>query len=168
MNWKTLALFAAFAVGCGKKKEPENAAGPMIEAGIGQVEVNRKPDPTGRDERWMNSPVTIKNNLAGPITVTKISWHVGVSTQDLGDNSKEFSEQIAAGAKGTFTLTNKYQWKDDTPLLSNQAHVTGTITWTGPKGNINETAFDVTGTIKDNENANILHKDESGDKPAEQ
>jgi len=168
MNWKTLALFAAFAVGCGKKKEPENAGGPTIETGIGMVDVNRKSNPDGQDQRWINAPVTVTNKLAGPITVTKIVWHIGVSTQDLGDNSKEFNEQIAAGAKASFTLTNMFQWKDETPLLTNQAHVTGTITWTGPKGNANETAFDLTGEIKDEPAADVLHKEESGEKPAGQ
>lgn len=163
MNSKILAFLAVFAVACGKKKEPETPAGPMIEASVGQVDVNRRPNAEGMDQRWMNAPVSIKNNLAGPITVNKIDWKFNVSTQDIGSNSKEFNEQIPAGGSGNFLLTNSFTWKDETPLLDSKLHVTGTITWTGPKGNVNTTPLDVTGNIKDEPAANILDKDGAGD-----
>lgn len=162
MSWKTALLLTAFAVGCGKKKEPETAAGPMIEAGIGMVDVNVKPNPEGMDERWINAPVTIKNNLAGPITVNKIEWNIGVGAQDLGNNSQEFNEQIAAGASGTFTLTNKFVWKDETPLSDDMADVKGTVTWTGPKGNQQTTPIELKGEIKKEPTTNINDKDGAG------
>lgn len=157
MNWKYLVFAAALVVGCGKKKEPETAAtaGPQIAATIGLVDVNVKPNPEGRDQRWINAPVKIQNNLAGAITVNKIEWHIGVGGQDLGNNAKEFNEQIAAGATGDFLLTNTFAWPDDTPLREAKAHVTGTVTWTGPKGNTNTTPLDVTGDIKADAAANI-------------
>ena len=157
MNWKMIVFAAAFVVGCGKKKEPESAAtaGPQVESTVGLVEVNRKANPEGPDQRWINAPVELKNNLGGAITVNKIEWHIDVGGQDLGNNAKEFNEQVAAGATGKFLLSNTFTWSDDRPLAENKAHVTGTITWTGPKGNINTTALDVTGTIKDDAAANI-------------
>lgn len=162
MNWKTVALFAAFAVGCGKKKEPETAAGPMIEAGVGVVDVNIHPNPEGKDERAMNAPVTIKNNLSGPITINKIEWAMTVGTQDIGKDSKTFDEQIAAGATGKFLLTNQFAWKDETPLVDDMATVTGTITWTGPKGNINTTELNVSGKIKSEPEVKVIDKDGAG------
>ena len=162
MNWKSMMFLAVFAVACGKKKEPEHAAsGPQIEVGVAMVDVNRKPNPEGADQRWINAPVQIKNNLQGPITVTKIEWHIDVGGQDLGSNSKEFSEAVAAGATGSFLLSNTFTWPDERPLVENKAHVTGTITWTGPKGNSNSTPLDVTGEIKDDAAANIV-KPEGG------
>lgn len=157
MNWKMIAFAATLVVGCGKKKEPEHAAapGPQIESSIGLVDVNRKSDPEGPDQRWINAPVELKNNLAGAITVNKIEWQIGVGGQDLGKNAKEFNEQIAAGATGKFLLTNTFTWSDDRALSEDKAHVTGTITWTGPKGNTNTTPLDVTGSIKDDAAANI-------------
>ncbi len=162
MNWKIVALIAAFAVGCGKKKEPENAGGPMIEAGVGMVDVNVKKNAEGNDDRWINAPVTIKNKLGGPITINKIEWQIGVGGQDLGSNSKEFNEQIAVGASGDFVLTNKFTWKDGTPLTDDQAKITGTVTWTGPKGNINTTPLDLSGQIKNEPAANIHDEDGAG------
>ena len=96
MNWKMIVFAAAFVVGCGKKKEPESAAtaGPQVESTIGLVEVNRKANPEGPDQRWINAPVELKNNLGGAITVNKIEWHIDVGGQDLGNNAKEFNEQV--------------------------------------------------------------------------
>lgn len=162
MTWKTVALVAAFAVGCGKKKEPESAAGPMIETGIGLVDVNIHSNPQGNDERAMNAPVTIKNNLGGPITVNKIEWAMNVGTQDIGKNSKTFDEQVAAGATGKFLLTNKFSWSDERPLVDDMATVTGTITWTGPKGNVNTTELNVSGKIKSEPEIKIIDKDGEG------
>lgn len=159
MNWKMLVMAAVFVVGCGKKKEPESAgAEPKLDVAVGLVDVNKHPNPTGPDDRAINVPVQIKNNLAGPITINKIEWHIGVGGQNLGDNSKEYNEQIAAGATGNFLLTNHFAWPDATPLTDNKAKVTGTITWTGPKGNANTTPLDVTGEIKDDAAANILDR----------
>lgn len=166
MNWKSLLFVAAFAVACGKKKEPENAAGPTIETSVGLVDVNIKTNPEGQDQRWINVPVTVKNNLGGPITVNKIEWKITVGTQDLGSNSKTFDEQIAAGASGDFKLTNEFSWKDQTGLVDNQAKVTGTITWTGPKGNQNTTALDLLGNIKQEEGVKM--GDQVPDAPANQ
>ena len=166
MSWKSLLLVAAFAVGCGKKKEPENAGGPTIEASVGVVDVNIKKVPDGQDQRWINVPVTVKNNLGGPITVNKIEWKINVGTQDLGANSKQFDQQIAAGATGEFTLTNEFAWKDETGLVDDQAKVTGTISWTGPKGNQNSTAIDLLGKIKKEEGVKM--GDQSPEAPAQQ
>ena len=114
MNWKMIVFAAAFVVGCGKKKEPESAAtaGPQVESTIGLVEVNRKANPEGPDQRWINAPVELKNNLGGAITVNKIEWHIDVGGQDLGNNAKEFNEQVAEGATGSERSSRNVLWEE--------------------------------------------------------
>lgn len=148
-SWKILSFAILVAVGCGKKKEPESVAdgAKAAEVTLGVLDLNRKPIADANDKRAFVAHVQFKNNLANPVTVTKVDWHVDIGEQTLGDNSQAFTEEVAAGATADLTLSSQFTWKDGTEVKADKAHITGTITWTGPKGNANTTAFDLNGTI---------------------
>lgn len=147
-SWKTLAFVALFAVACGKKKEPETAAGPAITTSLGAFDLNRRPDPDGRDTRWLNAPVTVQNALAGEITVNKIEWKMTSGPQEIGTGTTEINEKVAAGESKTFTLTAKFNWNDETGFKTDTATVAGTVHFTGPNGNARTEVLNLTGSVK--------------------
>lgn len=160
-TWTLMLAVSLFAAACAKDKAPENAGSAAVETTlVGMLDINRKPNPEGQDQRWVNTSVEISNPLGGPITVNKIDWKVMVGAQDLGSSSMDVGEQIAAGGKGSFKLSKEFTWKDETGLRDDAAQVTGTVTWTGPKGNTNTTPFTLNGKVKHDEAADI-------EKPAE-
>lgn len=147
-SWKSLAFLALFAVACGKKKEPETAAVAPLTTTIGVVDLNRKTIAEGQDERWLNAPVTVKNSLAGEITVNKIEYKMMSGTQEVGGGTSSLSDKIAAGESKTFTLSSKFTWDDRTELQADKATVTGTVYFTGPNGNERTDVFNLVGDIK--------------------
>lgn len=147
-SWKIVAFVALFAVACGKKKEPETAAGPAITTSLGELDLNRRTDPEGRDTRWLNAPVTVKNALAGEITVNKIEWKMTSGPQEIATGTTEINETIGAGASKTFTVTAKFVWHDAMEIKTDSATVAGTVYFTGPNGNARTETLNLTGPVK--------------------
>ena len=155
-TWNVLAMIALVAVGCGKKSSPENAGtvNANNEISLGALDLNRKPVADAPDKRVFEAHLHFKNTLSTEVTVTKVDWHTDIGDQTLGDNSKAFSEKVAAGASADLELDAPFAWKDGTEVKSDNAHLTGTVTWTGPKGNANTSTFDLHGTIPAGTEAN--------------
>jgi len=145
----TLAMLAggmtlsAVDTGCAKKNKTE-APVETFKVNLSGVTFLRQSTTTIREHNEMRYDLRITNDLpGGPITINRIDFAYSVGSENLGTEAMAPAATIAKGDTQTITVIGHFEWRETSTLPAADAKITGTISWTGPNGNVRSTPFDL-------------------------
>lgn len=143
MRRLTAILFMALLImGCGKKNAPVESTGPAVSTAPARVVLVRTTPKGPTDSVAFRGVISITNNRAVDIVLTKAEFSAWVGGVQKATESKELGFSLAAGSTTELTLDTSITWPSEKVISASRGKVMGTLYYRTPNGNIHQLAFD--------------------------
>ena len=136
------------ALGCGKKTEPEAAAGPSVSADLVDIVVLRRDSDNLSEEAAFRGVLLITNRYEGEIVLQRVEYGARVGKKELPGAIEQLDVTVPPGATTELSLSSVFGWKDEAPMTFERGAVHGTLYYLGPKGKIRALPFTLSGELQ--------------------